>query len=32
MTAIVSAMEKAITLTVPLKVDTHLGSNWFEGK
>jgi DNA polymerase-1 len=32
MTAIVAAMEKAMTLTVPLKVDAHLGTNWFEGK
>jgi DNA polymerase I len=30
--AIVAAMECAMTLTVPLKVDAHLGRNWFEGK
>lgn len=30
--AIVAAMEGAMTLTVPLRVDAHLGRNWFEGK
>lgn len=30
--AIVAAMESAMTLTVPLKVDAHIGRNWFEGK
>jgi DNA polymerase-1 len=30
--AIVAAMENAMTLTVPLRVDAHLGRNWFEGK
>ena len=32
MAAIVARMEGAMTLTVPLKVDAHLGKNWFEGK
>jgi DNA polymerase-1 len=26
------AMEQAMTLTVPLKVDAHSGRSWFEGK
>lgn len=30
--SVVSAMESAMTLTVPLKVDAHIGRNWFEGK
>jgi len=30
--AVVSAMESAMTLTVPLKVDSHIGKNWYEGK
>ncbi len=28
----IAAMEGAMTLTVPLKVDAHIGKNWFEGK
>jgi DNA polymerase I-like protein with 3'-5' exonuclease and polymerase domains len=25
-------MEGAMTLSVPVKVDAHIGRNWFEGK
>ncbi len=32
MPLIVNVMESAMTLTVPLKVDAHIGRNWFEGK
>ncbi|XVJ58596.1 MAG: DNA polymerase I [Tepidisphaera sp.] len=28
----VKAMEGAMTLSVPVKVDAHIGRNWFEGK
>lgn len=31
-TLIVERMEKAMTLTVPLKADASIGRNWFEGK
>ncbi len=30
--AIVRIMENAMTLTVPLKVDSHWAANWYEGK
>jgi DNA polymerase-1 len=29
---VATAMEQAMTLTVPLKVDAHSGPTWFEGK
>src|SRR5262249_54282972 len=29
---IVERMEAAMTLSVPLKADAHIGKNWFEGK
>ncbi|MCX5688279.1 MAG: DNA polymerase, partial [Planctomycetota bacterium] len=29
---VAGAMEQAMTLTVPLKVDAHSGRSWFEGK
>ncbi len=32
MVDIVARMEGAMKLTVPLKVDAHVGKNWFEGK
>jgi DNA polymerase-1 len=28
----VKAMEGAMSLSVPVKVDAHIGRNWFEGK
>lgn len=30
--AVRTAMENAMTLTVPLRVDAHTASNWYEGK